>query len=107
MWHNCGWLYIHLIVVSHSIRLVLDAIAFFISVASISIGTRRLVRNGTSQNSGRLEFYNEYWNYSLGIAGYDWLPICIIWFDISDADQFCRHLGYLHSASYDTVKNLG
>ena len=70
--------------------------------------SRRLVRNSTtSENSGRLEVYLQYRNWIQGYVRYDWLPICITKFNMSYADQFRRELGYLYSASYDTVEKLG
>ena len=73
-----------------------------------SIGKRRLVRNNTtSENSGRLEVFLQHKNRIQGSGGYDWLPICITKFNMSYADQFCRELGYLYFASYDTVEKLG
>ena len=56
---------------------------------------------------GRLEFFNLYYDYEVGVAGYGWLPICISSFDFKAADYFCRKLGYLKFERFDRVHVLG
>ena len=41
---------------------------------------------GIPTTGGRLEFLNLYYDYEVGVAGYDWLPICISSFDFKAAD---------------------
>jgi len=74
-----------------------------------NIRSYRLVNdnNDSVTTGGRLEFFGEYWDYEVGIAGYDWLPICISSFDFYAADYFCWSLGYLKFERFDTVHNLG
>ena len=62
---------------------------------------------GNLTAGGRLEFFNLYYDYEVGVAGYGWLPICISSFDFKAADYFCRKLGYLKFERFDTVPVLG
>ncbi len=68
---------------------------------------RLVANNMTSTNSGLLEFFDIYWNYTRGIAGYGWMPHCIDTFTISIADFYCRKLNYSHADRYGTVSALG
>ena len=58
---------------------------------------------GNLTSGGRLEFLNLYYDFEVGVAGYDWLPICISSFDFKAADYFCGKLGYLKFEQFDTV----